>query len=163
MPQYTVSTVKQQGVRVNSFVEAKDEKEAVAIFRNNFRLKAYEDARNVTLDIQVACLEPSGSSVAVDDKSVAEVVAELKADKAKGAKEAATVASTEPAPVEPLADLKRFGVSDEHIKALIAAGLKTPDDIVAYAKSHHGLGSIGGITPADAGRIATAVKAAKAN
>ena len=162
MPQYTVSTVKQQGVRVNSFVEAKDEKEAVAIFRNNFRLKAYEDARNVTLDIQVACLEPSGSSVAVDDKSVAEVVAELKADKAKGVKEAAAVVA-EPVPVEPLADLKRFGVSDEHIAALVAAGLTTPDDIVAYAKSHHGLGSIGGITPADAGQIATAVKAAKAN
>ena len=161
MPQYAVSTVKQQAIRVNSFLEAKNEAAALAAFRKNYRLDAYEEARKIKLDIKVVCIEPSSGSAAADEKPVAEVMAELRADKSKAVKEAAAVAA-EPAPVEPLADLKRFGVSDEQIAALIAAGLKTPDDIVAYARSHNGLGSIGGITPADAGRIATAVKTLKA-
>ena len=161
MPSYEVWTTKPQAGRINSFCDAKNEADAIKAFRQKFRLDAYEKARNVKLNIEVSKIagkEPADSS----DKPVDEIMAELRADKAKAAKEAKAAAEEFIPPTGPLSELKRFGVSDKNIVSLKTAGLTSPDDIIDYARKNQGLGKIGGITPTEAGVIATAVKAVKA-
>ena len=160
MSQYEVSTMKPHRVRANSFIEADSETAAIAEFRKKFRLDKYEADRKVKLDIKIACIKEDSVAPPVAKDSAAKVVAELRADKAVAAKEAVQVA-TESRPAVPFEELRPHGVGDGPIAALVAAGLSTVDEVVAYARKNGGLNGVKDIGPEDGAKIAAAIKAVK--
>ncbi len=163
MNSYEVEATKPQAGKINSFVEAESEAEAIAAFRENFRLDKYEKDRGVKLDIKVSCIKEDLVPAVVTDDDAAKVMAELRADKAVEKKEVAQAAAeaTETRPAAPFEELKPFGVGDRLIAALKAAGLSTVDEVVAYARKHGGLNGVKDIGPEDGAQIAKAIKAAK--
>jgi len=146
--------------KVNSYVEAANEAEALRQFREEANINKWEalhsDKPKIAVDVQLVEELPDANGKLASEVEAVEVeeIPQMTP---------AVAPAIEPLPIVAvkLDDLKNFGLDDRQVTGLRAGKLLTLDAIIEYAKGGKRFGELPGLRDADEMAIRNAVRAAR--